>query len=111
MKLRLAPGAIRLRIQPEEVAALARTGSVRTTLSLGSGGRGLTYGVDLIEAATPGIDWTGDRIRVRLPRAEAAAWLAGEREGIRITLDTEAGPVELRVETDRHPEAGPRRKP
>jgi hypothetical protein len=111
VKLRLAPGAIRLRIQPEEIAALARTGSAHTTLSLGSGGRVLTYGVDLVEEGTPGIDWTGDRIRVHLPRTAATRWLAGKREGIRILLDTEAGPVELRVETDRHPEAGPRRDP
>lgn len=104
MKLRLAPDAIRLRLDPAELPALAVHGRLAETIALPGGGS-LTYGVALAE---PAAVRSGDgTLWIDMPRAEAAPLLDGSLEGVHLDLPRLGGALRVVVERDRGPKPRP----
>ena len=80
MKLRFHGNTLRLRLSQSDVAELSRRGKVEETIQFANAP--LIYSIE--SSATPAIHavFENNRIRVSLPAADAARWLAREETGL-----------------------------
>jgi len=81
MKLRLHGDALRLRLSQSDVARLAGDGRVEERVRFAPG-RALHYSLEFTDIDRVTADFTGDSIRVLLPRAAAEHWIQSGDTGI-----------------------------
>lgn len=80
MKLRLQGNSIRLRLSQAEVAQLASGATVEERVEF-SPANSLTYAIEPSDEPLS-CDFSGDAIRILLPRDEARLWARSEEVGI-----------------------------
>ncbi len=102
MKLRLLDDSIRLRLSRGEVTTADEHGVVEGQTRFPDGSV-FTFALEALEGSSkPSAAYTGDRMVVRLPAAEIAAW-AGDDSAVSLTGELElplGGPLKLLVEKD-----------
>jgi hypothetical protein len=84
MKMRVQPNSIRLRLDREDLAELARTGRVEEAVEFGPlEVQRLVYVLEVgAEGARMDVDYREGRLTVRLPRSLADEWLETDRVGV-----------------------------
>lgn len=99
MKIRIHANTVRLRLERDEVDAIARTIPVEETTAFPSGRFG--YRLSIAEVTAPSADFTDGVIEVRLPRRLAVDWASNESEvSIRGSVALEAETLSLLIEKD-----------
>ena len=91
MKLRLRGNTLRLRLRQGEVRALAETGGVEERTEFAPGSPPLVYALRADDTPAVGASFEQGRIVVRVPRAAARQWAAGEQVGIDGAQETAGG--------------------
>jgi hypothetical protein len=81
MKLRFHGNSLRLRLSQSEVAQLADSGCVEDRVEF-TPARPLRYRLESGDSASVTADFTGDCIRVTLPRSVASHWIQSDETGI-----------------------------
>jgi hypothetical protein len=81
MKLRFHGDTLRLRLSQSEVARLGEVGCVEEQVRFAPG-RALRYSLESSDTDNVAADFTGDLIRVMIPRATAAHWIRTDETGI-----------------------------
>ncbi|MEM9533303.1 MAG: hypothetical protein AAGA23_20445, partial [Pseudomonadota bacterium] len=82
MKLRIRGNSLRLRVTRPELEAFQASGAIHESLEFPDGPV-LTYRLIADgQISDPKVDFAGDVISVRLPRAAVQEWLAPEEVGI-----------------------------
>lgn len=89
MKLRIKGDTLRLRLSRAEAEIFARDGSVSDAIHFPGGGR-LVYALGRTNGAAAAVRFDGAAVRVELPAADAAAWLATD-EGFQAALPLDSG--------------------
>jgi len=109
MKVRLTPGAIRIRLAPAEVARLAEQQALEDEVVFAPGAR-LTLALlpDAIARTTSAL-CLPYRIEVRTPAAPLAAWAEGKELGFYAEQAAGGGLLRIEVEKDLRPKR-PRRE-
>jgi hypothetical protein len=104
MKLRLSDNALRLRLLPQDLAALSRGGELREAIAFGAGDHEVLR-VALIcspDAASIHARLDGKAITVFVPQEHAMAWLSGPEEGMEAVQDIGGGAgLRILIEKDR----------
>jgi hypothetical protein len=102
MKLRLLDDSIRLRLSRGEVTTADEHGVVEGQTRFPDGSV-FTFALEALEGSSkPSAAYTNDRLVVRLPAAEIAAW-AGDDSAVSLAGELElplGGPLKLLVEKD-----------
>lgn len=102
MKLRLLDDTIRLRLSQSEVAAASAEGLVESQTRFPDGSV-LTFALEaLSEGSEPGASFGGERLVVRMPATEIAAW-AGDDTAVTLRGELAlpaGGDLKLLVEKD-----------
>ena len=96
MKLRLTSRDLRLRLSPQDVAALAAGTDLQETLSLPTGK--VTFGL-ACEGTEIGAELRQDSLRVWVPAADARRWAQSDE----VTLCAELPDCQILIEKDRRP--------
>jgi len=95
MKLRFHSESLRLRLSQSEVAKLAEFGHIEDCVQFAPG-QALWYSLESADTETVAATFLGDRVRVLLPRATAAHWVASDETGI----EGSSGPLTIHIEKD-----------
>ena len=100
MKLRLRGNTLRLRLRQGEVRQLAETGWVEERTEFAPGSPPLVYALRADDAPAVGASFDRGHIIVRVPRATARQWAAGEQVGIEGAQETGGEPLHILIEKD-----------
>ena len=87
MKLRLHGDALRLRLSQSDVARLAEDGRVEERVRFAPG-NSLRYSLESADTDRLTADFTGDSIRVMIPRAAVEHWIQSNDTGIQGSGET-----------------------
>jgi len=102
MKLRITGNSVRLRLQRNEVEALAESGRVEERLCLGAGpAAGLRFAVAAVDTADLGLEYAPGDLIVHVPKSWAQAWAGTDETGREALVETGgAEAVRVLVEKD-----------
>jgi len=81
MKLRIRGNTVRLRVSKAELAKIAASGAAEDAIRF-AGNAGLRYGIEVKPAGGVAAMFSGDALRVLLPKASVDAWLKPEEVSI-----------------------------
>ena len=81
MKLRFHGDTLRLRLSQSDVTRLGESGCIEDRVQFAPG-QALWYSLESADTETIAATFTGDRVRVMLPRAATAHWIASDETGI-----------------------------
>jgi 3-methyladenine DNA glycosylase Mpg len=98
MKLRIRGNSVRLRLTQSEVAEFDRTGRVEEAVEFGP--TALVYALEASAADEIGATFENNRLRVLVPRAEAADWVNSDRTGIDARQTSGEKSLRILVEKD-----------
>jgi hypothetical protein len=99
MKLRIRANTLRLRLNQEEVKALAAGDVLKEGIEF-PGGTSLSYFLKLAPAADAQVFFEGGRIHVIAPHAPMMNWAGNDELGIYFDLPTGAEPLKIAIEKD-----------
>lgn len=99
MKLRFRANSLRLRLNRNEVAALADGKSLEESVAF-PGGATLSYRVFMAATAFASATFSSGVISVALPADSVGKWSQADEAGLYYQLDTAAGPLKIAVEKD-----------
>jgi hypothetical protein len=101
MKLRLKGDSIRLRLDRQDLAALAGGGRVEEALRFGPDAA-FVYAVEVGEAPRggPSASYRDGRLTVRLDRRDVEEWADGDLVGFERVQEVEGGSVRILIEKD-----------
>jgi hypothetical protein len=102
MKLKIHEGALRLRLDGDDVALLVRERRIERIVRFGPGAEArFVYSLEIAGEAGASAVFSDGRLRVRIASDDAERLTAEDGEGIRSRQDTGAGqPLEIVVEKD-----------
>ena len=106
MKLRIQGNSIRLRLTPEEVAALDQHGTIEDCIQFGlTPGEALVYSLrSTDEISYVKADFANSRVTLRVPVSTAREWAATERVSINAEQPLGDGStLRILIEKDFHP--------
>ncbi|HEX7069995.1 MAG TPA: hypothetical protein VF190_04280 [Rhodothermales bacterium] len=102
MKLRIDGNEIRLRLSPDDVATLARTGTVEARLRFAPDAE-LRYRLEASDVSCIGARFGDDAVTVDVPRALVEGWSDDDRVGFEEAQPTGTGePLRILIEKDFH---------
>lgn len=101
MKLRISGDSLRLRLSPDEIAALGSTGRVSDSIRFGPAAAAITYEIVGSErAGSLEVRRDVDTISVHVPSAMLAEWTGTEQVGLEATLPNGAAGLRVLLEKD-----------
>jgi len=103
MKLRILENSLRIRLSGDEVRKLWAERRLENRICFGAE-EVLAYTIEVSSGVdTAGVSFDGKELRVDLAESLARGWSENGEDGIRQTLETPEGPLELLIEKDRKP--------
>jgi hypothetical protein len=99
MKLRFRKNSLRLRLNRNEVLALAEDKSLRESVAFPGGGL-FSYQLSAVKGGSASAIFLDGIIRVALPADGIREWSSSDEIGLYYKLDTTAGPLDIAVEKD-----------
>jgi uncharacterized protein DUF7009 len=99
MKLRFRKNSLRLRLNRNEVRALAEDKSLRENVVFPGGGL-FSYQLSAAKIASASAAFSDGIIRVALPADGIRKWSSSDEIGLYYKLNTAAGPLDIAVEKD-----------
>ena len=100
MKLRVRGNSIRLRVSPDDLATLLRSGQVEDCVSF-PGGQTLRYRLEVSAGAEPRAELAGAAIVLQFPQEQVARWACPEEVSMRAEQAlADSGRLRLLVEKD-----------
>ena len=107
MKLRILENSLRIRLSADEVRKLLTERRLENRICFGAG-EVLAYTLGISpDVDTASVSFDGKELRVDLAESLARAWDEDREVGVHENLETPEGPLELLIEKDRQPKAGP----